>query len=151
MTRAFSFPSSTLRYLLGYSLVHADHVAICSPWLSDVEIRLPLGTEVDGSRRVSLSRAVAALDTTVDIYVREGEEHINNFAVSRLDRTATVTHVEELHAKTIVTDEYVYVGSANITRNGILTNRELCELVENDYENVATYMRTELDLTPDSS
>lgn len=148
MTRAFSLPSNGLRYLLGYSLVHADHVIICSPWLSNVEIRLPLGTEIDGRRRIRLDRAIEALEATVDIYVRAGEERHNNYALSRID-AATVTVVEKLHAKAIITHEYVYVGSANITRGGLMTNRELCKVVENSYGDATAYLDGELDLSPD--
>lgn len=147
MTRAFSLLSSALRHLLGYSLVHADHVVICSPWLSNVEVRLPLGAEIDGGRRVRLDRAVAALETNVDVYVRAGEEAHNDYTLSRLE-TATITTVENLHAKAVITDEYVYVGSANITRGGLLTNRELCTVIENDYADASSYLETELDLTP---
>ena len=144
MVRAFSLPSSGLRYLLGYSLVHADTVAICSPWLSDVELRLPLGAE-STNRRMSLSEALSRFDTDVEIYLRQGESH-NEYVLSRLGQRTTVTEVPDLHAKAIVTDEYVYVGSANITRGGLLTNRELCEVVENQSSDVSTFLKTELDL-----
>lgn len=148
MTRAFSLPSSALRYLLGYSLVHADHVIICSPWLSNVEIRLPLGTTVDESRRTRLARAIEVLDVAVDVYVRADEEEHNDYTLSRLD-AATITVVGDLHAKAVVTDEFVYVGSANITRGGLLTNRELCTVVENEYSNATAYLTEELELSPD--
>lgn len=148
MTRAFSLPSNGLRYLLGYSLVHADRVVICSPWLSDVDILLPLGTEIDSRRKVKLSRAVETFDTPVDVYVRAGEEAHNHYVLSRLD-AANVTVDERLHAKAIVTDEYVYVGSANITRGGLLTNRELCTIMENEYEDAAAFVAAELELASD--
>ncbi|WP_224333531.1 phospholipase D-like domain-containing protein [Haloprofundus halobius] len=144
MVRAFSLPSSGLRYLLGYSLVHADRVAICSPWLSDVELRLPLGTDLQ-NRRMLLSEALRRFETELNVYVRQGESH-NEFILSRMGQSATVTEVDDLHAKAIVTDGYVYIGSANITRGGLLTNRELCEIVENQYEDVATYLKSELGL-----
>lgn len=110
-------------------------------------MRLPLGTEIDGSLRVRLARAVEALDTDVDVYVRAGEERHNDYTITRLG-TATVTVVDDLHAKAIITDEYVYVGSANITRGGILTNKELCTVVENDYADATTYLAEELELSP---
>ena len=146
MVRAFSLPSSGLRYLLGYSLVHADHVAICSPWLSDVELRLPLGVDMP-ARRMQLSEALRKFETDVEIYVREGESH-NDYILSRLTELTSVRRVDNLHAKSIVTDGYVYIGSANITRGGLLTNRELCEVVENQYGDVRAYLKAELDLKP---
>lgn len=149
MVQAFSLPSSGLQYFIGYALVHADYVAICSPWLSDVELRLPLTAGID-DRRVSLSKALELFETDVDVYVRSGESH-NEYALSRIEQRANVTEIGDLHAKAVVTDEYVYVGSANITQGGLMTNRELCEIIENGYGDVATYLQTELGLHPSTA
>ena len=146
MVRAFSLPSSGLSYFIGYTLVHAEHIAICSPWLSDVDLRFPI-TEKLPSRRLSLSKAIRELGTTVDFYVRTGEQH-NDYIrslVSRMDN-ATMTTVDDLHAKAVVGPELVYVGSANITHSGLTVNRELCEIMENEYDSVETYLNLELDL-----
>ena len=145
MGRTFSLPSSGLRYLLGYSLAQKDHVAICTPWLSDVEIRLPLSPEVE-DRRTSLSVALEKFDTRVDVYIREGQSH-NEYILSKIREHANITKDENLHAKAIVTDEYVYLGSANITRGGLLTNLELCQVIENEYEGVEEYLEAELELS----
>jgi phosphatidylserine/phosphatidylglycerophosphate/cardiolipin synthase-like enzyme len=147
MGQTFSLPSSGLRYLLGYSLVHKEHVAICTPWLSDVELRLPLSSETDvDDRRASLSAALKRFDTQVDVYIREGESH-NEYVLSRIEKRANITKDENLHAKAIVTDEYVYLGSANITRGGLLTNLELCQVIENDYDDVEDYLEDEIGLS----
>ncbi len=145
MGRAFSLPSSGLRYLLGHALVYADHVAICSPWLSDVDVRLPLSPGID--RRTKLAAAIRNVDTAVDVYVRPDEE-ANEYALSRLAgiENVTLTKVPDLHAKAVITETYVYVGSANITRGGLLTNLELCKVFENEHEDVETYLRQELEL-----
>ncbi|QCJ48441.1 hypothetical protein FCF25_00265 [Haloprofundus sp. MHR1] len=92
-----------------------------------------------------LSEAFRRFETELNVYVRQGESH-NEFILSRMGQSATVTEVDDLHAKAIVTDGYVYIGSANITRGGLLMNRELCEIVENQYEDVATYLKSELGL-----
>ena len=144
MVRAFSLPSSGLRYFVGYALVHADRVAICSPWLSDVEVRLPLTSGVE-DRHVSLSKALEAVDTDLYVYVRPGESH-NEYALSKISKLANIEEIVNLHAKAVVTDEYVYVGSANITHGGLTTNRELCEILENEYGDVQTYLKRELNL-----
>ncbi|GAB6878225.1 hypothetical protein JCM17823_04990 [Halorubrum gandharaense] len=146
MGRAFSLPSSGLRYLLGHALVYGDHVAICSPWLSDVDVRLPLAPGVD-DRRTKLAAALRDVDTDVDVYVRPDEE-ANEYALSRLAgiENVSVTKVHDLHAKAVITETYVYVGSANITRGGLLTNLELCKVLENEYEDVGTYLDEELEL-----
>jgi phosphatidylserine/phosphatidylglycerophosphate/cardiolipin synthase-like enzyme len=54
--------------------------------------------------------------------------------------------VDDLHAKAIVTPEFVYVGSANITMGGLQDNRELCEVIENEYRSVESFLGSELDL-----
>lgn len=146
MVRAFSLPSSGLSYFIGYSLVHAQRVAICSPWLSDVELRFPL-TDKLSNRRLSLSAAIRELNTDVDFYVRTGEQH-NDYMrslVSRMGNTSMTT-VDDLHAKAVVSPELVYVGSANITHSGLTVNRELCEIMENEYGSVSAYLDAELGL-----
>jgi len=146
MGQAFSLPSSGLRYLLGHALVYSDHMAICSPWLSDVDVRLPLAPGVD-DRRTKLAAAISEFDTTVDVYVLP-DESSNEYALDRLSeiKNVKVTKVPNLHAKAIVTSGYVYVGSANITRGGLLTNLELCKLVENQYRDVDGYLQEEMNL-----
>jgi len=146
MGQAFSLPSSALRYLLGHALVYSDHIAICSPWLSDVDVRLPLAPGID-DRRTKLAAAIREFDTTVDVYVRP-DESTNEYALDRLSRleNVTVSRVVDLHAKAVVTKNYVYVGSANITRGGLLTNLELCKVIENQYLGVNTYLQEELNL-----
>ncbi len=146
MGQAFSLPSSSLRYLLGHALVYSDHIAICSPWLSDVDVRLPLAPGVD-DRRTKLAAAIREFGTSVDMYVLP-DESSNEYALNRLSEieNVNVAKVPDLHAKAVVTKDYVYVGSANITRSGLLTNLELCKVVRNEYADVGTYLTRELDL-----
>jgi phosphatidylserine/phosphatidylglycerophosphate/cardiolipin synthase-like enzyme len=110
-----------------------------------VEIRLPLSPEVE-NRRTSLSAALEKFDTRVDVYIREGQSH-NEYILSKIGEHANITKDENLHAKAIVTDEYVYLGSANITRGGLLTNLELCQVIENEYEGVEEYLEAELEFS----
>lgn len=146
MGRAFSLPSSALRYLLGHALVYEDCVAICSPWLSDVDVRLPIAPGVE-DRRTKLTAAIRELDTHVDIYVQPDQES-NEYALTRLAgiEDVSITEVPDLHAKAVVTDIYVYAGSANITFGGFVTNKELCKVVENEYDDVNGYVESELEL-----
>jgi phosphatidylserine/phosphatidylglycerophosphate/cardiolipin synthase-like enzyme len=144
MVRAFSLTSEGLGYFLGYTLVRAPRVAIISPWLSDVDVRLPL-TNRDGPRRLKLSEALEELvDTSVRLVVRSGEDH-NSYIRNRLPDHVELTELDDLHAKAIVAPEFVYLGSANITRGGLETNRELCEIIENEYESVEQYVKNVLD------
>jgi hypothetical protein len=146
MVRAFSLTSDALGYFLGYTLVRAQRIAILSPWLSDVEVRLPL-TNQPGSRHLTLSEALERYDqTAVQLVVRAGEDH-NEYITNRLPSHVELRQLDDLHAKAIVTPEFVYLGSANITHGGLETNRELCEIIDNEYESVEGYVTNELDYT----
>jgi len=96
---------------------------------------------------MKLTAAIRALDTQLDVYARP-DEPSNDYALSRLTNIESVNvhKINHLHAKAVITEKYVYVGSANITRGGLLTNLELCEVLENDYGNADTYLRQELKL-----
>jgi phosphatidylserine/phosphatidylglycerophosphate/cardiolipin synthase-like enzyme len=121
-------------------------VAIVSPWLSDVELRLPVNDRFE-SRVVTLVDIINELEeTTVHLIVREGESH-NEYIRNQLPESQHLYEVDDLHAKTVVTDTFVYVGSANITRGGLIVNRELCELLENESGSVEAYLASKLDLS----
>lgn len=146
MVRAFSLPSESLSYFIGFALLHSEEVAIVSPWLSNVELRLPLNDRFP-SRSASLVEAIDKLEnTTVHLIVREGESH-NRYIRNRLPAGQQLHEVDDLHAKAVVTDEFVYMGSANITRGGLTLNRELCELLENEFGTVEGYLANNLDLS----
>lgn len=148
MVRAFSLTSDSLGYFLGYTLFHADRVAIVSPWLSDVDVRLPLNGRLD-QRHYRLTEALELLsDTRVTVVVKTGEEH-NDYVRTRLPELTEFIELDDLHAKAIVCDEYVYLGSANITHGGLNVNRELCEVLENEYGDTRAFLREELQLNVD--
>ncbi|SNR65340.1 PLD-like domain-containing protein [Halorubrum ezzemoulense] len=145
MPRAFSLTSESLGYLIGYTLLHADRVAIVSPWVSDVDLRFPVNNQFE-ERTLSLLDTLDVLpDTEVTFVVQSGEEH-NNFVRDRLPDDVSLLEVDDLHAKLVVCDEFVYLGSANITWGGLKLNREVCEVIENDYGNVEAYLDNELEI-----
>ena len=145
MVRAFSLPSESLSYFIGFTLLHSDHVVIVSPWLSDVTLRLPVNDRFD-EREVRLVAVLEALEETeVHLLVREGEEH-NNYIERRLPDHVHFRKVEGLHAKAVVSGAFVYLGSANITRGGLSINRELCEVLENEYGSAREYVSSTLDI-----
>lgn len=147
MARTFSLPSDALGYYLGYALLHADDVAIVSPWVSDVQVSFPVNNAgID--RQLYLSEALAAVadETRLRVYLRSGEQH-NNRIRSRLPDAVTVEIIDDLHAKAIVAPETVYMGSANVTRGGLFINRELCHIIENEYGSTDAYIEAELDLS----
>lgn len=146
MTRAFTLPSNELAYFIGYTLIHADRVVLVSPWLSDVELRFPVNDQTS-SRQLLLSEAVAELtDTSITFFINGNEDH-NDYIKNRVQQHTEIVDVPDLHAKAVITDDWVYAGSANITRHGLLINRELCKIVENRYEEAETYVSKELNLS----
>ncbi|WP_435098580.1 phospholipase D-like domain-containing protein [Halorubrum sp. N11] len=146
MTRAFSLPSESLSYFIGFTLLHCDPVVVVSPWLSDVSLSLPINDRFE-SREVSLVEALATLsEKEIHLLVRSGESH-NDYIKRRLPEHVHVQEIEGLHAKAVVSDSFVYLGSANITRGGLTLNRELCEVIENEYGSATEYVKLTLDLT----
>jgi len=146
MVRAFSLTSDSLSYFIGYTLLHARRTVIVSPWLSDVELRFPVNEHIE-DRRAGLLAAVETLpDTEVTFVVREGEDH-NDFVRDRLPPAVQLLEVDDLHAKVVVCDEFAYLGSANITRGGLTLNREICEIIENEYGDAFEYVESELDIS----
>lgn len=146
MTRAFSLTSDSLGYFLGYAFVRAPRVCILSPWLSDIQVRFPLSNRVS-QQRLRLSEAISQLpETEIQIAVRSGENH-NEYVRERLPERVSFSELNDLHAKAIVTPEFVYLGSANLTYRGTQVNKELCEVVENQYGSVGEFLSEELDFT----
>lgn len=147
MTRTFSLNSDALSAYIGYALYESDRVALVSPWISDINVRLPVNNEFE-DRQLLLSEAIRILEgeTEVLVLIRKGQEH-NNYIQSQLSSTVEVHSVEDLHAKCVVSPEHVYTGSANITRGGLYVNREICQINENPYESVDEYLEEELDLS----
>jgi hypothetical protein len=145
MTRAFSLTSESLSYFVGFALLHSDQTVIVSPWLSDVRLQLPVNNRFSG-RDVRLLEALEELDEKdVELFVRTGEQH-NEYVKDRIPDHVTLHEIDDLHAKAVVCDEFVYMGSANITQGGLTLNRELCEIVENDYKSARVYLRENLGL-----
>jgi len=143
MTRAFSLTSDALSYFIGFTLLHSEQVIIVSPWLSDVSLHLPLNDRFDG-REVSLVEAVTELsEKDIRLLVRSGEAH-NDYIKTRLPESVEYREIDDLHAKAVICDEFVYMGSANITLGGLTVNRELCEIVENAHGSAEGYVEKNL-------
>lgn len=150
MTRAFSLTSESLSYFVGFALLHSDRTVIVSPWLSDVTLNFPVNDRFP-ERDVRLLEALEKLpEKDVELFVRTGEQH-NEYVKNRLPDHVALHEVDDLHAKAVVCDEFVYMGSANITHGGLTLNRELCEIVENDHESARAYVRENLGLEVESA
>lgn len=145
MTRVFTLPSDELAYFIGYTLLHADRVVLVSPWLSDVELRFPVNDQTS-SRELLLSEAITELEDTEVTFLINGNEDHNDYIRNRVEQHAEIIDVRDLHAKAVITDDWVYAGSANITRRGLLVNRELCKIAENEHNDTITYVTEELNV-----
>lgn len=146
MVRAFSLTSDSLSYFIGYTLLHTPRTVIVSPWLSNVDLRFPMNEHLN-NRQMSMLDAISELpDTDVIFVVCEGEKH-NDFVRERLPDSVSMLEIENLHAKVVVCDEYAYLGSANVTRGGLTLNREICEIIENEYDDAVTYVEEELNIS----
>lgn len=149
MARAFSLPSEALSYFIGFTLLRSDEIRIVSPWLSNVEIRLPVNDRFD-QRNLQLVTILSKLtEKDIQFIIRTGEQH-NEYIKNHLPNHIVVHEIDDLHAKAVVSDEFVYMGSANITRNGLTLNRELCEVVENNHESAQAYLQANLGLETNS-
>ncbi len=95
---------------------------------------------------MKLLEAVPELpNTDVTFIVRTGEQH-NDYIANRLPENVDMLKIDDLHAKVVVCDEYAYLGSANITHGGLTINREVCKIIENEYEDTEQYLTAELDI-----
>jgi 3-deoxy-D-arabino-heptulosonate 7-phosphate (DAHP) synthase len=132
---------------IGYALYTSDRIALVSPWISDINVRLPVNNDFE-DRQMLLSEAIRELEgqTEVLVLIRSGQEH-NNYIESKLASSVEVHSVDDLHAKCVVCPNHVYTGSANITRGGLYVNREICQINENDYGSVDRYVENKLDLS----
>lgn len=146
MTQTFSLPSEGLGYFIGYTLFHSDRVGIVSPWLSDIEVKFPVNANFD-ERQLFLSEAIEKLDGETEVFVMILEDQdTNDYIQSQLSEAVQVQRVDDLHAKAVIGEESVYVGSANITHGGLMVNKELCQIIENKYGDVDEYIEAELDV-----
>ncbi|MFD1635076.1 phospholipase D-like domain-containing protein [Haloplanus ruber] len=85
------------------------------------------------------------VDKDIQLLVREGESH-NDYISERLPEHVVIQEISDLHAKAVVCDAFVYMGSANITRGGLTLNHELCEILENEYGSAEEYVEKKLGL-----
>lgn len=146
MVRAFSLTSESLSYFIGFALLHSNPVIIISPWLSDVDLRLPVNNRV-ADRNIRLVDALKEFsEKRIYLVVQRGQKH-NDYIKNLVPDHVTVRDVDDLHAKAVVADEFVYMGSANITHGGLTVNRELCEVLENEFGSAFEYVEKHLGLT----
>lgn len=147
MVRSFSLASNSIPYFLGMSLLRTETVIIVSPWISDIEVKFPVSRSVP-KEEMDLAEALHWFEEGNYYIVTSSDPH-NEYLIDRVKDTASVTVVDDLHAKAIITDDLIYVGSANITRRGMSENLELCHVMENQYNDSELYLNMELGIELD--
>lgn len=149
MVRTFSIHSKQISEYLGSAFLNSARIAVVSPWISDIIVRFP-DSDQTKERELQLSQAVSRFDVDVTFVVDPAQDQHNRFRsraiLPRIQDDATIRAVENLHAKAIVTDQILYQGSANVTHRGLNINVELCDLRENEYGDVDTFLRQRLGL-----
>jgi hypothetical protein len=77
----------------------------------------------------------------IKVIVSLTEEKYTQIFLNNLTENVNVQKVENLHAKLIVTDNFVYLGSANITKTGTSINKEICKLEKNTSESAERFLK----------
>lgn len=147
MARTFSIPSNQLSRFIGTAFINADRIVVVSPWVSDVTITFP-ETEGNLGREMSFSEAVREFDVDVTVIVDPEQRQHNRIRsralLPKIEEFITIRNVDNLHAKAIITDSVLYLGSANMTYHGLNVNIELCEIRENTYQDIDGFLAERL-------
>ena len=138
MERAFSFPSSGIGYFIGHQIVNNQQIAILSPWISDIKIRYPHNDE--GYDDELLSKAIRE---GREVRILAADEEHNEYLFSRIPDDSYEI-IEDLHAKAVISEDLVLIGSANVTRGGLYENIEICKIMENLYDSIEIFIEEEL-------
>jgi len=131
MENSYYFKSNVLNYLIGYFMLFEDDIILISPWLSDLEIKLPYNKRFNTST-INLSKLINKSKEKIASIIVSPDEH-NNYLLGRITDEIKIKKIRDLHAKAIVSNKLVYIGSANITRSGTSKNTELCQLATNEF------------------
>jgi len=117
--------------------------------VSDITLTFP-ETEEDIDREMSFSDAVQEFDVDVTVIVDpENSQHnqIRRHALlPKIEESVTIRNIENLHAKAVITDSILYLGSANMTYRGCNVNIELCEIRENSFGDVDEFLASRLNI-----
>ncbi|MFA9427057.1 phospholipase D-like domain-containing protein [Natronorubrum sp. A-ect3] len=127
------------------SFLRAERVVLISPWISDIDIEFPNSDRVS-SDTMGLIQTINMF-SDVDCTVFTNTDSYNEYFIDRLSDETETRMIEDLHAKLVVTDDLVYMGSANITWSGVSHNIESARVVENTYEDSEAFVEGELSLS----
>jgi hypothetical protein len=147
MESGFLFPSENLNYLIGFFLLYERNIIIVSPWITDFDIVFPINSA--NLTEMPLSVAINTFSNTrnISLILSTEEEKFTQRFLSKITNEKTkIRKVENLHAKLILTDNFVYLGSANITKAGTSINVEICKLERNPFKSAIKYLKENLKL-----
>ncbi len=141
MENGFLFPSENLKYLIGFLLSSENNIIIVSPWITEFKVHFPINSV--GISEMTLSNALNYFSKSkkIKVIVSLTEEKYTQIFLNNLTENVNVQKVENLHAKLIVTDNFVYLGSANITKTGTSINKEICKLEKNTSESAERFLK----------
>lgn len=150
MVQTFSIPSEEIAQFLGTAFLNADRIAIVSPWVSDITVRFPDSDRIS-TQELLFSQAVQTLDVDVEMFVDPEQDYHNRHKptslLPRISGHASIHDIDGLHAKAIVTNQVLYQGSANMTYRGLNINVELCDIRENEYDDIDMFLKRRLGIT----
>lgn len=142
--RSFSLRSESIPYFLGVSFLRANRIILVSPWVSDITVDIPITDKVKADS-LRLTEAIHKFPENEFTLVTSNDS-FNDYLIERVKDDVEIRTVDNLHAKAIVTEDLVYVGSANITKSGVNTNVELAHVIENTYGDADTFVEEEIQI-----
>lgn len=129
-------------------------IMLVSPWIGDVTLVPPVfrhGPHMYTGASIRLGELLLRLaqdfNMQVTLVLRELDYRfapvVDNWPT--MDRL-TLRMVPNLHAKAVVTDSFVLLGSANLLQTSLSRNVEVCELKKNPYRTPRRWLSSELGL-----
>lgn len=118
---------------------------LISPWVSDISLLdNTTGAFTDlvrwGNRHIGLAEVLVTLaEAGTTVVIGTTPDRHNRFFLNRLNSLAYDLHVSgnvivdvdkrnELHTKSVIGDDFVIIGSMNLTMNGVFLREEYVEL-----------------------
>lgn len=129
---------------------------IVSPWVQDLQLQPPiLGNEEKWNTQESMLLSgfllylIAKRNLNLTMIVRENDSRVQNVTkqiLRQFPQNLKVVESMHLHAKVIVTPNFVLQSSANLIPTSLHRNTEACSLFVNQYRSASRYVEFELKL-----
>ena len=127
-----------------------SQIALVSPWIRDVPLDLPLPLRNRSSHLSTLLRhAQEHSGLRVLLVCREKDQYVQGI----LRRLAASPQVDlilrpTLHAKAIITPQFILSGSGNLLWTSLYRNEETLRLDHNEWPDIRQAMRQSLGVMP---